>query len=203
MISTVKKYLVYWVFTALFVTGLHHGEAQTLPEVLEEGTLQEQYDYLQQRTNIYNNFRAIREDMFQQIKNNSLDSLRQAFSEIEDLNVQIRRHQNQIDSLETLLTNTYDERDEAIRERDSLFLFGLPINKTFYNLLLWSIIGILAILFAIAFIMYRRCQMVTNQKNKELKEVQIEFEEYRKSSRERFEKQAIDHFNEVKRLRGI
>ena len=47
------------------------GQAQTtIPDVLLNGTLKEQMDYVQEKTRIYEDFRAIREDMFQKMKRN-------------------------------------------------------------------------------------------------------------------------------------
>ncbi len=191
------------LLSILFFTPVSEVKAQTLPEVLEEGTLNEQYEYLHERTNIYNNFRAIREDMFQRIRRNSLDSLNSAHREIGSLKQEITQHQASKDSLEILLDETVSERDAAIRDRDSLFLFGISMNKTFYNVLLWSIIGGLAVILVVIFFLFKRAHHIASQKTRETKELQDEFDEYRKTSRERFEQQSIDHFNEVKRLRGI
>ncbi len=201
-----KNFRELWFFSLfLLFTVLNVGflNAQSQPEVLNEGTLQEQYDYLHQRTNIYNNFRAIREDMFQKVRRNSLDSLNQAYNEIQN---QIQLKEQAIEEKEAMaiaLAETEVERDQAIRDRDSLFLFGIPLSKIFYNILLWSIIIVLAVLTIIVFLMFFRSNRITREKTKDLKELQDEFDEYRKNSRERFEQQSIDHFNELKRLKGI
>ncbi|TVQ15056.1 MAG: hypothetical protein EA361_06595 [Bacteroidetes bacterium] len=191
------------LLSILIITPVSEVRAQTLPEVLEEGTLSEQYEYLHERTNIYNNFRAIREDMFRKIRRNSIDSLNSAYAEIRQLNQQIAKQQSGIDSLNALQETTASERDTAIRDRDSLFLLGIPMTKTFYNVLLWSIIIGLAIVLLVIVVLFKRAHLIAGQKTREMKELQDEFDEYRKTSRERFEQQSIDHFNEVKRLRGI
>ncbi len=195
--------IVLSISIAIFLCTSLSLKSQEVPSVLNEGTLEEQYDYLQQRTLIYNNFRAIREDMFQKIKRNSMDSLNRAFAEIRNLNQEIAIHEEEKDSLRMVLDATIEEKNEAIEERDSLFLFGIPMSKTFYNVFLWTIIGILALLFLISGILYKRSNVIASQKTREMKELQNEYDEYRKSSRERFEKQSIDHFNELKRLKGI
>jgi uncharacterized membrane-anchored protein YhcB (DUF1043 family) len=201
-----KNFRELWFFSlfiALYFLNTGFLNAQSQPEVLNEGTLQEQYEYLNERTNIYNNYRAIREDMFQKVRRNSLDSLNQAYNEIQN---QIRLKEQAIEEKEAIavaLAETEVERDQAIRDRDSLFLFGIPLSKTFYNVLLWSIIIVLAVLTIIVFLMFFRSNRITREKTKDLKELQVEFDEYRKNSRERFEQQSIDHFNELKRLKGI
>ncbi len=189
------------IYTFMFLST--ETVAQTSPDVLDNGTLKEQYDYLDERTNIYNNFRAIREDMFQKIRRNSLDSLNAAFNEIDQLENELAQTRTRVDSLQSALQRTFAERDEAIKNRDSLFLFGLPVNKIFYNLLLWSIIIALLVLVGIFFVLFKRAHSITSSKSKELIELKSEFDQYKKSSRERFEKQSIEHFNELRKLKGI
>ena len=178
-------------------------KSQTMPEVFTEGTLSEQYEYLHQRTNIYNDFRAIREDMFRRIRRNSLDSLNNAYDQINQLNQQIVLHVQQIGNLEAEANQANEERDIAIKERDSLFLFGIPMSKVFYNSLLWSLILGLSVVLVLTAILFKRANAIAREKTNNLRELQTEYDEYRKSSRERFEKQSIDHFNELKRLKGI
>ncbi len=189
---------------ALFILlSINNAHSQTLPEVFNEAPLEEQYRYLHEQTRIYNNFRAIREDMFQKIRRNSIDSLNRAYQDIAaeiQLKEQALAEKN---SAALAMEEMQVERDQAIKERDSLFLLGMPMSKTFYNVLLWSVIGILAVLAFAAFILFLRSNRITFQKTKDLKELQGEYDDYRKTSRERFEQQSIDHFNELKRLKGI
>jgi hypothetical protein len=188
---------------AIILLNVNPIASQTLPDVFNEATLDEQYKYLNDQTRIYNNFRAIREDMFQKIRRNSVDSLNRAYQEIQ---TQMQLKEQAIAERNLMAQSMAEmeaERDQAILERDSLFLLGLPVSKTFYNVLLWSIIGILAVFTFAAFVMFLRSNNITRQKTKDLKELQVEYDEYRKTSRERFEQQSIDHFNELKRLKGI
>ncbi|MFP4288153.1 MAG: hypothetical protein ACLFQS_02755 [Bacteroidales bacterium] len=204
--NKIKNGVISFAGLLIFIFIFFNSEetlAQTSPEVLDNGTLQEQYDYLNERTNIYNNFRAIREDMFQKIRRNSLDSLNAAFNEIDQLENELVQTRNRVDSLQSALQRTFAERDEAIKNRDSLFLFGLPVNKIFYNLLLWSIIIALLVLVGILFVLFKRAHSITSSRSKELIELKSEFDQYKKSSRERFEKQSIEHFNELRKLKGI
>lgn len=171
--------------------------------VLRDGSLSEQYDYVQRRTRIYEGFRAVREDMFQTLKSNSLDSLREARRETQSYIDQLRQANAEMDSLSMALNQTEEERIQAISEKDSISLLGIAVNKTFYNVMLWSIIAGLVIMAAIIFFLYKRSHRITRQVSREMNDLQEEYDEYRKTSRERFEKQSIEHFNELRKLKGI
>ena len=67
--------------TALFlIVVLFKVNGQTtMPDVLLKNTMKEQLNYLEERTKIYENYRAIREDMFQKVKGNISDTLSNGF----------------------------------------------------------------------------------------------------------------------------
>jgi len=179
------------------------GYSQTaVPDVLQNGTLKQQMDFIQEKTRIYEDFRAIREDMFQKMKVNSLDSLKAAKSEIKGLKNDTRRLNSTIDSLNTSVGTIRADLDQMTKTKNSISLMGIEINKNVYNGVLWSIIVALAGLLTAGFMAYQRNHKVTTQTKKECEELKKEFEAYRKASREAREKMSMTHFNELKKLRG-
>jgi hypothetical protein len=185
----------------LILSGTKPLAAQALPEVLQEGTLQEQLDYIQNRTLIYENFRAVREDMFQKVKNNSLDSLKSARAQMHELSRRISNLDYKIDSLSLILADTRGELDTAVENRDNISFVGIPLNKTAYNMLVWVIIGGLSILLLLGIFLYLRNRIVMGNTLNEISELKEEFENYKKSSRERREKLVMEHFNEIKKFK--
>jgi hypothetical protein len=173
----------------------------SMPEILQDGTLQEQLDYIEERTLIYNNFRAIREDMFLQVKRNSLDSLAGVKRVVNRLTADLNSRDVDLDSLSALLDDTRDDLDHAIRNRDNIAFLGIPMSKTAYNLLVWIIIAGLTTLLILGSLIFKRNLIVTSRALRELNELNQEFENYRKSSREKREKLVMEHFNEIKRLK--
>jgi hypothetical protein len=173
----------------------------TPPEILDSATLEGQFNYLQERTRIYNDFRAIREDMFQKIKKNSLDSLNGAMLEISRLNSELEERDVEIEILNTDLTRARRERDQAIRTKDSFSFLGLQVQKLLYNTIMWIIVLGLALVGTVLFLMFKRSHVVTTQTKKELDAIRDEYEEYRKNSREKYEKLVISHHNEIMKLK--
>jgi tetrahydromethanopterin S-methyltransferase subunit B len=192
-----------WIFIAftLLITGLNPLSGQGLPEVFQEGTLREQLDYIQNRTLIYENFRAVREDMFQKVKNNSLDSLNASKRQMNELSVQIEKLDSEIGSLSTLLGNTENELNTAIENRDNISLVGIAMNKATYNLIVWVIIGGLMLFLLTGVLLYVRNRSMTSSTLNEFNELKDEFEKYKVKSREQREKLVMEHFNEIKKFR--
>jgi hypothetical protein len=173
-----------------------------MPEILNEGTLPEQMTYIQDRTRIYENYRAIREDMFQKIKKNSIDSLSKAKNNINDLKDLATTLNGRIDSLSASLSSTKNMLAEVTATKNSMRFFGLEINKILYNTIMWIIVAGLVTLLGLGFLIFKRTLSISTNTKKELDELKIEFEDYRQKTREAREKMSMDHFNELKRLKG-
>jgi hypothetical protein len=202
--TAVKKPLPYKIILIglLIFLGNHIFGQISMPEVLDTGTMKEQYDYLEERTRIYNNFRAIREDMFQRIKSNSDDSLSAEKNNVLQLEGQLQAQSSLIDSLQSELQSTNGKLDQAIKNRDSLKFLGISMHKAIYNTLVWIIIAALALLVGILFLSTKKLLSTARISKKNLEETKEEFEAYRKQSRERNEQLVVKHHNEMKKMKG-
>jgi hypothetical protein len=187
----------------LNLSGIYCAQAQTsTPEVLDTATLQQQLDYMEERMNIYNGYRAVRDDIFLKMNKNSLDSLSAAKRDISQLEASLTTTQSDIASLQKTLQQTSEDRDLAIKNKNSMSFIGIQMNKALYNSILWIIILALVALLIILFLMFKRSFVVTRQTTKDLEEIKEEFESYRQQSRERYEKLVVQHHQEVLKLKG-
>jgi hypothetical protein len=193
------------LFISAFVLVVSGTEAvcqNVLPEVLDKGTLTEQMKYLEEKTRIYEDYRAIREDMFQKIKDNSIDSLNMAKGKIKGYLDLTGTLNSRIHSLRDSLTATQEELKETTRTKNSISVIGIGVNKLAYNTIMWTIVAVLVTLLAVGFLAFKRNHIVTVNTKNELRALQTEFEEYRKKTRLEREKMSMDHFNEIRKLRG-
>ena len=171
-------------------------------EVLDTATLQQQMDHLRDRINIYNGYRAVRDDIFLKMMQNALDSLGSSKSEIHQLESTLESVQTDMASVEKTLRQTSEDRDLAIKNKNSLSFFSFQMNKTFYNSLMWTIVLVLAALLIILFLLYKRSFVINRQISRDLEETKEEFDNYRQHSRERYEKLVVQHHNEILKLKG-
>jgi preprotein translocase subunit SecF len=191
------------VIIILSISGIYCTQAQTsTPEVLDTATLQQQLDYMEERMNIYNGYRAVRDDIFLKMNKNSLDSLNAAKREISRLEASLATTQSDMAVLQENLQQTSEDRDLAIKNKNSLSFLGIQMNKAFYNSIMWIIIIALVVLLILLFLMFKRSFVVTRQTTKDLEETKGEFESYRQQSRERYEKLVVQHHQEVLKLKG-
>ena len=185
------------VISVIKVTG-----QVTMPDVLQKSSLKEQLNYIEEHTIIYENYRAIREDMFQKIKRNVTDTLSSLNIKIAGLNKTASALNRTIDTLRTNLSTTQTQLEEMTVTKNSIRVAGIEANKATYNKIMLTILAGLVATLLVGLLVLRRNLSVMSDTKREFQELKTEFEAYRKTSREAREKLTMDHFNEVKRLKG-
>lgn len=189
------------ILTVLAIT-IFKTAGQALPDVFLNNSLNEQLKFLDEHTKIYDNYRAIREDMFQKIKGNVADTLSSVENKIAGLNKTAYTLNRTIDTLKRNLELTQTNLDEMTRSKNSISVIGMQVNKSAYNNIMWIIVGGLVAILIIGFLVFKRNLSAIFNTKKEYDELKNEFETYRKTSREAREKMTMDHFNEIKRLKS-
>jgi uncharacterized membrane protein len=193
----------YLLIVAVMLSAVINGNSQNaMPEELNSSSIDGQIKYLEDKTRIYENYRAIREDMFLKINKNIRDTLTADRNKINELNNLASALKITYDSLNLILENTTANLNEMTATKNSISVIGIEINKTAYNTIMWSITGILLAVLAIGFLIFKRNLITTIRTGKELKDLREEFETYRQTTRIAREKMQMDHFNEIKKLKG-
>ena len=190
------------LFALLIMAGNMLSGQNVLPDELTKNSMKEQLKYIEDHTRIYENYRAVREDIFQKINKNILDSLsakQSRITELENLASDLRAAN---ESQKIILETTTSSLNEMTATKNSISVLGIEVRKNVYNTTMWTIILILVVILAIGFIIFKRNMFVTIRTGKEFNDLKAEFEAYRQSARIAREKLQMDHFNEIKRLKA-
>jgi hypothetical protein len=190
------------LIAVLMAVGTRIYSQNEMPDVFKQEPIPEQLKYLEEHTRIYENFRAVREDIFQKFSKNTIDTLSKSTTKINALIVRNRILSNRIDSLKKAQESFNTELKEVTRTKESISVLGLEINKKTYNSFMWTFLAALVMLLLIGYFTFRQNRAITLRTKKDLSELMDEYEKYKKKTRLEREKMAIDHFNEIKKLRG-
>ena len=201
MRKNLRKYGSILLMICITIPGFVKLNAQTLSAVLDSATIESQLNSIHQRTRVYDNFRAIRDDIFIKMKGNVLDSLEGTKLEIAILNSNLIERNFQIETLNSDLSRTKNERDEAIRNKDGMSFIGLQLNKAVYNSIMWFVVLGLIVISVALFLLFKRAHIVTTQVKNELATMKTEFEEHKNNSREKYEKLVVSHHNEIMKMK--
>ncbi len=194
-----KHVLVFSVFCFAVINAI--GQT-SMPAELSSSTMQEQINYVEKHTRIYDNFRAIREDIYQKINRNFIDTLMAEKTRVTALKTLTSNLNAKTDSLNALLNTTRIKLEEATTTKNNIRVLGLEIKKGAYNTIMWTIVGGLALLLAIGFLVFKRNLVVLLRTEKDLKELKDEFAAYKQTSRLAREKLEMDNFRAIQKLKG-
>jgi len=194
------RYLL--ISSMLFLAFINVKGQTTMPDVLNKNSMKEQLNYIEEKTRIYENYRAIREDMFQKLKGNISDTLSSANKKISVLKNTTSALNNTIDSLKTLYVTTNTNLENVTRSKNSIRVLGIEVNKQSYNTFMWTIVAGLIAVLVLGFLVFKRNMAITHNTKKELLDLKNEFEAYRKTTREAREKMSMAHFLELQKLKN-
>lgn len=164
---------------ALLLSSISFTQETTLEN---SNLIENQFDEIYRKSTTYQVYKVISKDKYQQLKLNVLDSLknlRETIAHKESLLVKERKN---IQANKDLLIKTEIDLNIALKKENSISILGIQLNKTLYNLSLWSII--VALLLGLSYFIFKffRSNILTKEAENNLANVEQEFEQHRKKT---------------------
>jgi gas vesicle protein len=170
--------------------------------VTEENTLENQFDRIYRISTSYQTYKVISKEGYQKLKNNVLDSLNQIENTLSEKVSLLKTKESDIQKLNEKINNTQINLDASIKKENSISLFGLALNKTTYNSILWFLI--IALLMGMLFFMYKfsNSNLLTKEAKHNLAEVEQELSQFRKKTLEKEQKLRRQLQDEINKQRN-
>jgi hypothetical protein len=183
-----KKLLIPASLVFLFIFILEAAAQKTSTEtILEEGSVQEQFNQIVDKSSTYNDYKAIKASNIYTLRKNVFDTLKTIKADAAQGRKIIAQNNQEIESLKDELNTTQEDLALAIKEKNSLQFLGIKMNKTLYNGIMWLLAAVLAFSMVIFILLYKRSHVVTAKALSDLEEIREEFEQHRKRALERQE----------------
>ena len=152
---------------------------------LKSGTIDSQFDFIYGASNNFQEYKVVKRTNLDQLKSNILDSMRTMRKEVGDLKLLIVSGKDSINNLKTSLVNAEAEKQVAIDEKDNFSFLGMGIHKAVYSSLMWILVAVLAGALGIFSFQYFRSFKKIKKAQKDLAEVQEEYDNHRKNMLDR------------------
>ena len=198
------KTVFFTTLTLICLTTLNAQESVDQDDKLSlnEGTIDNQFEYVIRRSNSYQEFKVVKKTWLYELKAHTIDSLNAVHKELSDSQSTVNNQKEEIEQLKTDLSNTKSDLENTKEEKNSMALFGMQMSKGGYNVLMWTIIAALLALLLFFIFKFKNSNTITKQAKKSLLETEEEYEEYRRNSLEREQKvrrQLQDEINKQKK----
>ncbi|GGG42720.1 tRNA (guanine-N1)-methyltransferase [Bizionia arctica] len=201
-----------FAISALILSSFNTLNAQTDTDEEEDklslnnSTINNQFEYVLQKSGDFRGtngqmYEAVKRSMITTLQAHTNDSLKTIRENLADTKAIVINQATEITDLKSNLTNTQNSLDKTTGEKNNMSLFGLQMSKSNYNVLMWSIIGVLLALLLFFIYKFKNSHLITKDAKNALEEIEDEFEEHRKVALEREQKvrrQLQDELNKQK-----
>ena len=166
-------------------------------------SLSKQFEQAYRRSSSYKDFKVIRKSTFQNLKKNTLDSIKIIDEKLKIESQKNTRLEQEINSVAKIRLEQDLELSEAILEKNTISFVGLKLKKNTFKIIIWSIFLILIILICYFAYKLKDGIKITSQAKKELTSVEEDFNSYKKKSLVRDQKMRRQLQDEINKQRGI
>ena len=152
---------------------------------LNSGTISSQFDYIYRVSNGFQEYEVVKKANLEKLKSNVTDSIRVLRKEIADLKLKQNSVSDSLANFSEVLEKVNQEKEAAILEKDSFSFLGIAIEKNLYSTIMWLLVAGLAAAMAFFSVQYVRSFGRVKKAQKDLEDVQAEFDQHRKNALER------------------
>lgn len=189
-------------FLLIFVVGDAAAQKKDVQSMLEEGSVEEQFNFILDNSSTYNDYKAIKSSTIYALKKNVFDTLKSMRTDAALKQKTIFANNGTIDSLTDNLETTREELALAVKEKNAMQFLGIKMGKSVYNTLMWLLTGVLAFSLGLFVLLYKRSNAVTVQALHDLEETRDEFEKHRKRALERQEEVVRKYHAELNKYKN-
>ncbi|PRP67207.1 hypothetical protein [Nonlabens agnitus] len=188
------------IYTGLFISAIGIAQDQTM----DQNPIDNQFEKLISESNNFNNYKVVKESDLKNLRVNTSTYILELNERIEQLEESVALEKQAQIPLQEQLTAANTNVEQLNAEKDAISLLGIAMNKDVYNIMVWSIVGLLAIALVSIVLQYRKSNAVTQQAKAELATSEAELEELRRKSieeKQRLGRQLQDERNKLSRLK--
>ena len=153
-----------------------------------ETSIRGEFDRLYRVSTNYKEYKVINKEKFLDLKQQVLDSSKASQNLLIEKNNLLKAAKLDNKKNQDLLTLTKLTLETALKKENSISLFGIQLSKFIYNLLLWTLILLLLVLVIYLSFKFQKNNFLTKRADQNLKNVEYEYEQYRKKALEREQK---------------
>lgn len=148
-------------------------------------SLSEEYSLMMDKAETYEHYKVIPIAKLNRLWGLVSDTIQQHQREIKRLNIRQQQLQASIDSLRQTIQGLETSLAESEAVNAEISFLGIPFSKTVYNVLVWGVVGILAIILIGLYVAFKNSHVVTKRAKRDFEQVNSEFETYRQKSHDK------------------
>lgn len=166
-------------------------------------TVENQFIKTYGKASNWKEYKMITRPDFQSLQKNIVDSVVALKKNIQSKQLKINEQEKSISTLNEKINGLTNNLNSSIDKENKISFIGIGMTKSSYNLLLWSIITVLAITTVFFVLRFKNSNRLTKEAKTNLVEIEQEFEQHRKRSLEKEQKLRRQLQDEINKQRGV
>jgi len=177
-------------------------QTEETPPPWNTGTIKAQFDYMILKSTPNAEFRMVKQNWLYIVKSRVLDTIKLVRQQNLENVTQLNLKSKEVDSLQSLVNILNKDLSKVTKEKETISWIGISMSKHYYHALVWSLICILVLTLLVLFMLYQRSHFVTVQTKTSHKELQDEYDAFRKRALKREEELSRQHLTELNKYRN-
>jgi len=190
------------IIYSIIITCSLFSTAQEVSPTSENNSIKAKFEQTINEANRYQDFKVIKQSKLQELKKETVARIEGLKDSIKTLKKEITNKNQNTTQLEEQIVLKNTQLAQVDEEKNSISLFGIILNKVTYNLILWSIIGVLLLAFIFLVFKYRSSNEITKISKTNLNLVEEELETYKRRSLEKEQQLSRQLMDERKKNTG-
>src|SRR5690606_25098300 len=169
------KCIKHLLFIAVLLTSFatfSQNDSEDEKLSLEEGTIDNQFEYVIRRSNNYQDFKVVKKTWLATLKEHTIDSLKAVRKDLADTKILVETQAKEISDLKSSLEDTQANLENTRNEKDNITLFGMQMSKGSYKTIMWFIVACLLVLLGIFIYKFKNSNDVTRLAKKNLADIE-------------------------------
>ncbi|OYX23789.1 MAG: hypothetical protein B7Z16_01765 [Algoriphagus sp. 32-45-6] len=152
---------------------------------LNTGTIESQFEYIYRTSNNFQEYEVVKKANLEALKSHILDSLKAYKDQIVTLKTEKGAQADSVLLLSGELARAVNEKEAAIEAKESFSFLGMNIQKSLYSSMMWIIVAVLGAMLLFFSLQYFKSSGRIRKAQKDLEDLQGEFEQHRKNALDR------------------
>src|SRR5690606_32803238 len=113
---------------------------------LTTGSIENQFEYIFQKSNNYQDYKVVKKNWLYILRNNTLDSVKRVENELLASKNLAVEQEKKINELNAQVSESNNNLATVTKEKDSISFFGALINKPLFKGIMWGIVVVLVLI---------------------------------------------------------
>jgi hypothetical protein len=188
---------------AFFCTNLSFSQNTENEEQDQQPSAVENLETVVDKSNNYQQYKVVEKAEINAAIKNVFTAFDLLSTEISSLKDSIQSQDKQIQSLNIEVSDLNKELSSLQNEKDEIVFLGMSLTKSGYETMTWSVLAVLIILLFLFIFKYNRSNLLTKEAKQNLKNLDADYESYKRISLEKQQKlgrELQDEKNKVQKL---